>query len=271
MSKFDSKVVLISGTAGGQGRAAALAFGRAGARVLGCDLKSQEAEETVAMVRAEGGTMESLHPLDLTDPSATQKWVDRAVELWGGIDVVYNNAGSLRAKGPFPQSTLEQFEQTIKFELTVVYIVAYAVWPHLVARGGGLILNTASISGHQEFLPLRTCAHGAAKAGVMALTRMLAAEGAPYNIRSVSISPGLIRSPATERFWSGEDDRQAAIGAGMVSKIPMGRPGTCDEIANVAVFLASEGASYINGTDILVDGGMTGVSFSNSGLAGGSK
>jgi NAD(P)-dependent dehydrogenase (short-subunit alcohol dehydrogenase family) len=266
MIRLDGKVVLISGTAGGQGRAAALAFARAGARVLGCDIKSAEAEETVAAVRAEGGVMESLHPLDLTDPSAAQQWVDRAVELWGGIDIVYNNAGSLRAKGPFPQSTLEQFEQTIRFELTVVYIVVSAAWKHLVARGRGLILNTASISGHQEFLPLRTCAHGAAKAGVMGLTRMLAAEGAPYNIRAISISPGLIRSPATEAFWSSGDPKQLAIGAGMLSKIPMGRAGSCDEIANVAVFLASEGASYVNGTDILVDGGMTGVSFSTIGL-----
>lgn len=266
MIRLDSKVVLISGTAGGQGRAAALAFARAGARVLGCDVKSAEAAETQAMVRAQGGVMESIHPLDLTDPAGARKWVDHAVELWGGIDVVYNNAGSLRAKGPFPQSTLEQFEQTIKFELTAVYIVVSAAWRHLVARGKGVILNTASISGHQEFLPLRTCAHGAAKAGVMGLTRMLAAEGAPYNIRAVSISPGLIRSPATEAFWSSSDQRQLAIGAGMVGKIPMGRPGSCEEIANVAVFLASDGASYINGTDILVDGGMTGVSFSQIGL-----
>jgi NAD(P)-dependent dehydrogenase (short-subunit alcohol dehydrogenase family) len=269
MSDLEARVVLISGTAGGQGRAAALAFARAGALVLGCDVKAGDAEETVAMVLAEGGQMQSLHPVDLTDPAEAEHWIDHAVRTWGGIDVVYNNAGSLRAKGPFPQSTLEQFEQTIRYELTVSYIVSLAAWPHLVARGGGVILNVASISGHREVMPLRSCAHGAAKAGIMGLTRMLAAEGSPYNIRAISISPGLIRSPATEGFWSSDDPNLRAMGAGMMAHIPMGRAGRCDEIANVAVFLASPAASYINGTDILVDGGMTGVSFSTVGLARG--
>ncbi len=256
------KVVLISGTAGGQGRAAALAFAKAGAHVLGCDVKVDAAEETVIMVRAEGGVMESMHPMDLTDPGAAEKWVQAAVDKWGGIDVVYNNAGSLRAKGPFGESTLEQFEQTVKYELTMVYIVTAAAWPHLIKRGGGLILNTASISGHREFLPLRSAAHGATKAAVIGLTKMLAAEGAPYGIRAISISPGVIRSPATAAYWSGENPVYTEMGKGMIAKVPMGRPGECAEVASVAVFLASPGASYINGTDLLIDGGMTGVAFS---------
>jgi NAD(P)-dependent dehydrogenase (short-subunit alcohol dehydrogenase family) len=134
-----------------------------------------------------------------------------------------------------------------------------------VARGGGLILNTASIAGHLELLPLRSAAHGACKAGVMGLTRMLAAEGAPHNIRAISISPGLIKSPATERFWSGEDSRMTEIGEGITSHIPMGRAGECEEIAELAVFLASPGASYINGTDILADGGIRATTFSRIG------
>lgn len=259
---LQGKVVLISGTAGGQGRAAALAFSRAGAQVMGCDVKSEAAEETVALVRAEGGEMMSFHPLDLSSQDDAGRWVQAAADKWGGVDVVYNNAGSLRAKGAFPGSTLDQFELTVKFELTMPYIVSAAAWPHLIKRGGGLILNTASISGHREFLPLRSCAHGAAKAGVIGLTRMLAAEGAPYGIRAISISPGVIRSPATAGYWSGENPVLTAMREGLIAKVPMGRAGECDEIASVAVFLASPAASYINGTDILVDGGMTGVSYS---------
>ena len=95
----------------------------------------------------------------------------------------------------------------------------------------------------------------ASRSVVMGLTRTLAAEGAPYNIRAISISPGLIKSPATARFWTG-DERDRAMGDGITANIPMGRPGECEEIASVAVFLASSGASYINGTDILVDGGV---------------
>lgn len=256
MEGLKDKVVLISGTAGGQGRAAALAFAREGAKVFGCDVKVAEAEETVRMVTAAGGIMHSIQPLDLSEPDNAEAWAKAAHEMWGGIDVLYNNAGSLRAKGPFANSTIEEWDQTIRFELTMPYVTTLAVWPYLVARGGGLILSTASISGHLEFLPLRTAAHGAAKAGVMGLTRMFAAEGSAHNIRAISISPGLIKSPATERFWADEDERMTAIGEGITANIPMGRPGECEEIASVAVFLASSGASYINGTDILVDGGV---------------
>ncbi|HZT50649.1 MAG TPA: SDR family NAD(P)-dependent oxidoreductase [Stellaceae bacterium] len=262
MGRLDGKVVLISGTAGGQGRAAALAFAKEGARVFGCDVKAAEAEETVALVRAAGGEMRSLQPLDVSDLDNAKRWAKAASDAWGGIDVLYNNAGSLCARGPFASSTLEEWNLTVRYELTILYTSTIAAWPYLVARGGGLVISTASMSGHREMMPLRTAAHGACKAGVMGFTRMLAAEGAPHKIRAVSISPGLIRSPATERFWSGDDEQQAT-GAGMVAKIPMGRYGLPEEIANVAVFLATAEASFINGTDILVDGGMTGVSFSS--------
>lgn len=261
MEDLKDKVVLISGTAGGQGRAAALAFARAGAKVFGCDVKVAEAEETVRMVTAAGGTMKSIQPLDLSDFDNAKAWATSAHDTWGGIDVLYNNAGSLRARAPFGNSTVEEWELTLKYELTMPYVTTLAVWPFLVARGGGLILNTASISGHLEFLPMRSAAHGATKAGVMGLTRTLAAEGAPHNIRAISISPGLIKSPATARFWTGEDERQTAIGEGLTANIPMGRHGECEEVASVAVFLASSGASYINGTDILVDGGVRSCTF----------
>ena len=261
MEGLKDKVVLISGTAGGQGRAAALAFAREGAKVFGSDVKVPEAEETVRLVTEAGGEMRSIQPLDLSEMDNAEAWAKAAYDEWGGIDVLYNNAGSLRAHGPFANSTMEDWDLTIRYELTMPYVTTHAVWPYLVARGGGLILSTASISGHLEFLPLRTAAHGAAKAGVMGLTRMFAAEGSAHNIRAISISPGLIRTPATERFWTGDDERQRETGAGITANIPMGRPGRAEEIANVAVFLASDGASYINGTDILVDGGVKSCTF----------
>lgn len=261
MQSLLDKVVMISGTGGGQGRAAALAFSKAGAKVIGTDVKGDAAEETVQMVTAAGGIMHSLHPLDISTEAGAHTWVSFAVERCGGIDVLYNNAGSLRAKGPFSDTTLEAWELTLRFELTLPFICSHAAWPHLIARGGGLIINTASMSGHREHQPLRTAAHGAAKAGVLGLTRMLAAEGAEYGIRAISISPGLIRSPATEAFWTSNDATQLRIGRGLLAKIPMARYGTCDEVADVAVFLASPQASYLNATDIAVDGGILGVAF----------
>jgi meso-butanediol dehydrogenase / (S,S)-butanediol dehydrogenase / diacetyl reductase len=260
MKTLEGKIALISGTAGGQGRAAALAFAREGAKVFGCDVKIDGAEETVALVQRAGGEMKSL-PLDVSDPENAKRWAKAAFDAWGGIDVLYNNAGSLRAKGPFATSTFEEWELTIRYELTILYTATSAAWPYFIKRGGGLVINTASMSGHREMLPLRTAAHGAAKAGVMGFTRMLAAEGGPYRIRAVSISPGLIKTPATDRFWTG-DQEQRSIGAALIGKVPMGRAGMPEEIAEVAVFLASPAASYINGADILVDGGFVGTSYS---------
>lgn len=258
--KLNEKVVMISGTGGGQGRAAALAFAKEGAWVVGCDVNVEAASETVELVTAAGGRMISLQPLDLADPDDAGRWMRAAIEEFGGIDILYNNAGALHARGPFAESTLDEWHRTIRDELTIVYVACRAVWQHFVSRGGGVIINTASVSGHIEFLPMRSAAHGAAKAGVLGLTRMLAAEGAVHGIRAVSISPGVTRTPATQRFWNGTNE-QRAVGARMIAKVPRARPAEPDDIAAAAVFLASSHANYINATDLLVDGGVHGVSF----------
>lgn len=143
----------------------------------------------------------------------------------------------------------------------MMYVTSRAVWSHLVDGGGGLIINIASIVGHQELQSLRTAAHGAAKAGVIGFTRMLAAEGALHNIRAVSISPGFVRTLATKDLFPERSLDQTAAGEARVRQVPMGRVGEAEDIANVALFLASPAASYINATDIVVDGGFLGVSY----------
>jgi meso-butanediol dehydrogenase / (S,S)-butanediol dehydrogenase / diacetyl reductase len=259
MTLLDGKVALISGTASGQGRAAALVFAREGARVHGCDVNAEGAAETVELVHATGGEMTSLHPCDLTDPAAAAAWVTTARTAWGGFDILYNNAGSLLSRGPFEESTLEDWNATIQHELTIVYISARAAWAGLKEHKG-VVLNVASVAAHRENFPSRSPAHGAAKAGVLALTRMLASEGAPHGIRAVSISPGLIHTATTSHFWA-NNARSAAKKQAFFDKIPLGRAGESEEIAEVAAFLASPRASYINGTDIIVDGGLTGTSY----------
>lgn len=254
------KVALISGTGGGMGRAAAIIFAREGAAIVGCDIDVERSRETVATVTASGGRMVSLEPLDLADPNDANRWMEAALSAFGGIDILFNNAGGLYARGPFGESTLDEWDKTIRNELTIVYVASRAAWPHLVARGGGVILNTASVSGHVELLPMRSAAHGAAKAGVLALTRMLAAEGAQHAIRAVSISPGVTRTYATARFWNGTE-AQRATGAAIMAKVPSGRVAEGEDIAEVAAFLASSRAAYVNGADLLVDGGLHGVSY----------
>jgi meso-butanediol dehydrogenase / (S,S)-butanediol dehydrogenase / diacetyl reductase len=257
---LEGKVALISGTGGGQGRAAALVFVREGARVFGCDVNSEGAAETVEMVRDAGGAMESIHPCDLTDPQAAADWIETAASKAGGIDILYNNASSLRSRGSFGESNLADWNATLLYELTIVYVVTRAAWRHLAKRGNTVIINVASIAGHREVFPARSPAHAAAKAGVQALTRTLASEGASHGIRAVSVSPGLIRSPTTMHFWS-DDAQSTAKRQAYLAKIPLGRAGECEEIAEVAAFLASPRSSYINGADIVVDGGLIGTSY----------
>jgi NAD(P)-dependent dehydrogenase (short-subunit alcohol dehydrogenase family) len=258
MGVLDGKVALISGTAAGIGRAAALAFASAGAQVFGCDMKVPESEETLELVARAGGTMRSLHPVDVRDPAGASAWVKAAAAAFGGIDILYNNAAVGHSRTPFAQSTFEQWELSLRYELTIVYASSFAAWPYLVERGGGVIINAGSIAGHQEMWPYRSAAHGTTKAGVIAFTRMLAADGAAHNIRAVSLSPGVIHAPSKDWLLRG-DTPQAAAGKALVAKVPLGRAGTVEEIASVAVFLASPAASYVNATDIVVDGGFIGV------------
>ena len=257
---LEGKVALISGTGGGQGRAAALVFAREGARVFGCDVNREGAEETVQMVLASGGEMRSMHPCDLTDPAQAAAWVEAGYAAWGGFDILYNNAASVRCVGPFGESRLEDWNQNLLYELTIVYISCRAAWQYLVSRGSGVILNVGSVVAYREIFPARSPGHSAAKGGVLGLTRTLASEGAPHGIRALSISPGLIRSAATQHYWK-NDPLQVAKRDIYLSKIPAGRAGECDEVAEVAAFLASDRASYVNGSDILIDGGLVSTSY----------
>lgn len=247
MKRFEGKVVLISGTGGGQGRQAALAFAAEGAKVLGADVAVEASIETTRLVRQAGGDMRSLEPLDLADPQDAERWVNTAIDLWGRVDVLYNNAAGVRFKS-FEESTLADWDYTIRNELTITYVTAKAVWPHLKSQGGGVILNVASVAGHRELAAFPCAGHGAANAGIIALTRTIAAAGARFGIRSVSLSPGIVNNPdrpaPSERVWG---------------PTPLGRLAKISEIIQTALFLASDDASYITGTDIAVDGGMSGT------------
>jgi meso-butanediol dehydrogenase/(S,S)-butanediol dehydrogenase/diacetyl reductase len=134
-------------------------------------------------------------PVDLSVPEQASRWVNEAVAAYGGIDILYNNASTGRV-GPFASLSLETWQFTLRNELDLIYLVTRAAWPHLVARKGGSIINTGSIiAAHGTDMPMS--AHGAAKAGVVALTVHLAIEGGPLGIRVNAVSPGLI---ATEMF-----------------------------------------------------------------------
>lgn len=258
MGRLSGKIALITGTAGGQGRAAALAFAREGAKVVGCDIKVDAAEQTVALVRAEGGEMTSMAPVDLSNEEEATRWVNEAAEVYGGVDVLYNNA-ALGRIGPLMGMSTDAWHFTLRHELDVIFFVTRAAWPHLVARGGGSIINTGSIiGGRGSDMPM--AAHGTGKAGVIGLTRHLALEGGPSGIRANCISPGLIATEMFEQLMRDPNDNLHK----QIRTSPLGRVGLAEDVAPLAVFLASDESSYITGANIPVDGGQTlgiGMSF----------
>lgn len=253
--RLRDKIVAITGTGGGQGRAAAVLFAEEGATVIGGDVKVEGSEETVEMVRANGGTMTSTHPLDFTDPDAVGKWIDSIVADHGRLDILYNNASGPRF-APFAEMPVEDWHWTVRHELDLPYYVTRAAWPHLVANGGGAIVIIASIQGMIANRPtVGGFAHAATKGGLIGITRELANEGGPHGIRVNSVSPGLIQSHGTQPYL----DAQPEYGEAFLDRQIIKRLGQPEDIARAALFLVSEEASFITGQNLVVDGGYTAV------------
>lgn len=248
-ARLEGKVALISGTGGGQGRAAALRFAAEGAVIAGCDINAEADAETARLVDAAGGRM-STRVCDLGEPEEARAWVEQAAQEFGRIDILYNNASTARF-GPVPDLSVEDWRFTIRNELDLVFFTTKYAWPHLAVRGG-VIINVASVAGWHGSRGNGLCAHAATKGAVLAMTRQFAVEGAPLGIRAVSLSPGFVLTPGTRAFAENPETRAA-----LVAGIPLGRPGEPEDIVGMAMFLATDEASYLTGADIIIDGGLT--------------
>lgn len=189
--------------------------------------------------------------VDLSEPSQATEWLDSVAAVCDQIDVLYNNASRPRFAA-IEDMDATRWAFTLANELTIVYTACRAVWPRFVEQGHGCIVNTASTAGLVAFENLGNLAHAAAKGGVIAMTRQLAAEGAPHGIRANSISPGVIASEGTKALLD-----RPGVETQMLAKHMLPRLGTPTDIAYCALYLASDEAAWVTGANFTVDGGQT--------------
>ena len=250
--KLASKVALITGAGSGMGRAGALLFALEGAKVTVVDIDQSAAERTARDIEAAGGKAIAVGA-DVSKKEDAQAMIAATVERLGVPDIVYNNAGIEGESSFLAQMSEEAFDRVIAINLRGVWLGMKYALPHMVAKGGGSIINTASIAG---MVAVRAAAaYCAAKAGVIALTRVAALEYGRYNIRVNCICPGTIDTPMIRRVHGGEIPPQALGPSAAV----LGRAAQPEEIAKMALFLASDDASFATGAPFVVDGGWTAV------------
>jgi NAD(P)-dependent dehydrogenase (short-subunit alcohol dehydrogenase family) len=243
-----------SGPGWGNGKAAAAAYAREGARVACIDLVQEAAEETAPIIAGEGGEAIAVGA-DVTDTGSVVSAVTQVVERLGGISILHNNVGVTHMGGPVELSE-EQFEASLKLNIGPVYRTAKAVIPHMLRQGGGAIINISSLAairwtGYPYF------AYYATKAAVNQATVALAMQYARQGIRANCIMPGLIDTPLIYRQISGQYASVEEMVAARNAAVPVGRMGTAWDIANAAVFLASDDAQFITGICLPVDGGQS--------------
>jgi len=254
--RFDGKVVLISGGGSGIGRATALGFAGLGAKVAVADIDGAKAAAVVTEIAGKGGSAVAI-TADAAAAAGVEAMVAGAVAAFGGLDILHNNAFG-QPTLPAGQSRLaftadvddKVWTYTIDLALTGVFRATKRAIPELLKRGGGAIVNTASISG--LFADFAIGAYNAAKAGVVNLTRVTAIEYASRGIRVNCICPGAIDTPLLRPSLS-----LPGFAEGTLAAIPMRRLGRPEEMANVVLFLASDLASYVTGAAIVADGGLT--------------
>lgn len=246
--KLKDKIAIVTGGSQGIGRGIALGFAEAGADVVvNCDRNIDGAETVANEIRTLGRRAEAIQG-DVSRSNDVDRMIQQTLRTFGRIDILVNNAG-IYVAGPIENLREEDWDRVIEVNLKGVFLCCQAVGRHMIERkSGGSIINVASISGHMP--ELNSGAYTPSKAGVIGLTRLLAVEWAKYGIRVNALSPGPVMTPLQREAYPSEKLLEARTRA-----IPMNRHGTPEEMARVAIFLASGDSSYITGEDINVDGG----------------
>ena len=246
MKQLDGKVALITGASKGLGKAMALALGEAGAQVALVSRDLAQLSAVAVEVRQRGACAE-VFQADIASEEQVWRLEQEVVARFGKVDILINNAG-INIRKPLVEFTLEEWNSVMDTNLTSVFLMCRAFIPHMSGRGYGRIINMTSIMSHVS-LPGRTV-YSSSKSGLLGLTRALAQELAADGITVVGISPGPFGTEMNTALMN-----DPVVNAQFVSSIPLGRWGKVEEIGQLALFLCSEDASFITGTDILIDGG----------------
>lgn len=249
MARMDGKVALVTGAASGIGRSTAMLFALEGAKVVVADWMEDGGEDTVQRITDAGGSAVFVK-VDVSDASQVEAMVGKAVETYGGLDYACNNAGIEGLMGATAECTEANWDRTIGINLTGVWLCMKNEIPEMLKRGGGAIVNMASVAGLVGFAGLP--AYCASKGGIVLLTKAAALEYAKQGIRVNAVCPGVIRTAMVDRIIHGDPAQEAAFTA----LEPVGRMGTPDEIAQAVIWLCSDAASFVTGDAMPVDGGF---------------
>lgn len=246
---LENKVALITGASKGIGEAIAVVYAAHGAKVVINSRKQEELDKVAGKIKSAGGDCMALAG-NTGEASSLKMLVDRTVEKYGGIDIVVNNAASNPAFGPVVQTEEWAYDKIMDVNVKAPFELSKLAYPHLKQRGGGSVINLSSIAGDTPDPGLGI--YSVSKAALNMLTKVMAKEWGPDNIRVNAICPGLIKTKFSQALWQDENMLKR-----FMKMVPMGRMGTVDEIAALALFLASDASGYCTGTLFFADGGTT--------------
>lgn len=247
--RLKDKVALITGAGMGMGRAACLIFAREGARIVALDINDEAGAKTVDLVKEQGGEAVFVH-CDVASEEEVRQAVSAGVAAFGKLSILYNNAGVYSEDKDIEvtRTTEELLDRVMAINFKgAVWVCKHGI-PELIKAGGGAIINTSSPASYQSYIPVAT-AYACSKGALNALTHSIAIFYADKGIRCNTVQPGAIDTPMTEH-WDDETRRELA------AAVPLGRLGRPEDAPNAALFLASDEASYITGTEIFCEGGL---------------
>lgn len=246
--ELTDRVVIITGGSRGIGRAMALAFAEAGARVVVASRKQEGIDAVAAEIESRGGTVLAI-PAHVGDEEAVADMVEQTVEAYGGVDIAINNAATNPHFGPILTATAALWDKIMEVNLRGAFFLSQQVAPIMEERGGGVIINVVSTAGFRPSLGLGI--YSISKAGLIMMTKVLAMELGPSNIRVNAIAPGVIKTRFSRALWESDAIAQAVRDA-----TPLGRLGEPGDVVGAALFLASPLSDFVNGDVLVIDGGM---------------